>query len=200
MNRFFKNRKFRLLLASISLLLLVDMIQETYAKYISSAEANSAFTIANWSFLVNEQDVITNSDFSNTIIPVIDANNNIKTGYIAPTSTGYFDITIDSSNVGVAFDEEISLLSGTNNTVSDIIFTGYKINDGDLVELSNNTNPTITINHNLNEIETINTYRFYIKWHDGENENMNNAADTQAATNGTASVKTNIRFIQRASN
>ena len=199
MNRIIKNRKFRLLLACISLLLLVDMIQDSYAKYVSSAEAESNLTIASWAFLVNQQDVISNSNFSNTIVPVLNQNNNIKTGTIAPTSTGYIDVTIDSSDVEVAFSEQISLSTGNNNTVDDLIFTGYKLNNGQTIAFQNNTNPSITVNHNLNEIETVNTYRFYIEWDDGLNSTMDNADDVAASTSGIASIAVNINFTQIAS-
>ncbi len=196
MNKIINSKRIKLLLACISLLLLVDQIQDTYAKYISSADANSNFTIAKWAFTVNNQDVIANNNFSNTIVPVFDENPNIKSGVIAPTSTGYFDITIDSSNVGVSFDEEISIMPSENNTVSDLVFVGYKKNDGELIAL-NNTN-TITTSHLLNEEITSNTYRFFIKWNDDATENMDNAADTNAATNGIAAIKINLHFIQRA--
>lgn len=199
MYKYLKNRKFRLLLACLSLLLLINMMQESYAKYVSSAEATSNFTIARWSFMVNQQDVLNNSDFSATIIPTFDANQNIASGVVAPTSTGYFDVTIDSTNVGVTYDEEISLSGGTNNTVTDLIFTGYKLNNGNTVTFQNTTNPTMTITHPLSEQNRVNTYRFFIEWRDGANENMNNSADTQAAKNGHAAVKVNLRFIQKAS-
>jgi len=199
MNKIFKNRKFRLLLACISLLLLVDMIQDSYAKYISSTDAESNLTIASWSFLVNNQDVINNSNFSNTITPVLDQNNNIMSGKIAPTSTGYIDVTIDSSNVEVAFNEQISLSTGASNTVDDLIFTGYKLNNGQTIAFTNNTNPTITVNHNINEQLTVNTYRFFIEWNDGPNSTMDNSDDVDAATSGVANIEVNINFIQRAS-
>ena len=198
MDKILKNRKFRLFLACISLLLLIDMIQDSYAKYISSAEANGNFTIARWAFMVNNQDVLNNSNFSNTIVPVFDSNPNIASNVIAPTSTGYFDVTIDSSNVGVSYDEEITLTTGTNNTVSDIIFTGYKLNNNEIVNFTNTTSPTLTTSHMLSETNKVNTYRFFIKWHDGENENMNNTADAEASKNGNASIKINLRFIQKA--
>ena len=132
MNKILKNRKFRLLLACISLLLLVDMIQDSYAKYVTSAEGETNFTIASWIFLVNQQDVISNSDFSNTITPVLNSNNNIKAGTIAPTSTGYFEVTIDSSDVDVAFNEVITLSQGSDNTITDLLFTGYTLNGGQM--------------------------------------------------------------------
>ena len=175
------------------------MMQDSFAKYVSTAEANGNFTIARWAFMVNQQDVLNNSDFSTTIIPTFDADQNIATGVIAPTSTGYFDVTIDSTNVGVAYDEEISLSNGTNSTVTDLIFTGYKLNNGNTISFQNSTNPSFTISHSLNEQNRVNTYRFFIEWRDGQGENMNNSADTQASKNGSAAVKINLRFIQRAS-
>ena len=199
MNKIIKNRKFRLLLACISLLLLVDMIQDSYAKYVSSAEANGNLTIARWAFMVNNQDVLNNSDFSATIVPVFDTNQHIASGVIAPTSTGYFDVTIDSSNVGVSYDEQITLTTGTGNTVTDLIFTGYKLNNNNVVSLTNTTNPTFTTSHLLSETNKVNTYRFFIEWKDGNNETMNNSADTQASASGNATVKINLRFIQKAS-
>ncbi len=192
-----KNRKFRFLLACLSLFFLLNMIQDTYAKYISSAEANSNFSIAKWSFLINNQDVLSNNDFSNIIVPVFDENIHIKSGVISPTSTGYFDVTINSSNVDVSFDEEITLTNGSDNTVTDLIFTGYKLNDNEIVNLDSNS-PTITTTHLLNEEKKVNTYRFFIKWLDGTGENMNNENDTNASLNGNASIKINVRFIQKA--
>lgn len=196
MVKLFNNRKFRLLLAFISLLVLVDLVQDTYAKYVSSADANGNLTIARWAFTVNNQDVIANNDFSNTIVPVFDENSNISSNVIAPTSTGHFDITINSTNVDVSFNEVITLSKSNNNTVSDLVFTGYSINNGDIIEFEDET--VITNTHLLGEQNTINTYRFYIEWKDGDNEEMDNSDDTEATINGTAAVNVNINFIQNA--
>ena len=198
MNKFFNSRKFRLLLACISLLVLVDLVQDTYAKYVSSADANKGFAIARWAFTVNNQDIIANNNFSNVVVPVFDQNANIDSNVIAPTSTGYFDITVDSSNVDVAFNEVIALSLADTNTVTDLVFTGYKINNGTLTNFANNST-SITTTHALDEQTTVNTYRIYIEWIDGENENMNNASDTQASVNGVAAINVNINFIQNAS-
>ena len=193
---FIKSRKFRILLACVSLLLLVDMVQDTYAKYVSSASANSEFTIAKWSFLVNQQDVLSNSDFSNTIVPVFAGTNHIKSGVIAPTSTGYFEVTIDSSDVDVSFNEVITLSQNSDNTVTDLVFTGYTLNNGQMQTLTSNS---VTTSHALGDLNTTNTYRFYVEWADGTGETMNNAADTAATVDGVASVDINVQFIQNPS-
>lgn len=199
MEKILHNRKFKLLIACLSLILLLDIMQDTYAKYISSADATSNFSIARWSFLVNDQDVLSNSDFSTTIIPTFDASSHIASGVIAPTSTGHFEVEIDSSNVGVSFDEIITLSHGEDNTVGDIVFTGYKKNNDPVVSLTNNTN-TITTTHLLGQATTVDTYIFYIQWNDDPStQTMDNASDTAAAASGTAAVNVNIQFIQRAS-
>ena len=200
MLKILQKRLFRMILACISLLLLINMMQETYAKYISSADANSNFTIASWSFLVNTQDVLSNSDFSNTIIPTFDADPNIRSGVIAPTSTGHFQLVIDSSNVGVSFDEVITIAKSNTNTVTDLVFTGYKKNNDPVVTLNNQDSIVLNNTHTLGTTPTSNTYIFYFIWNDSiATQTMNNAADTEAANSGTASIDVNLSFTQRAS-
>lgn len=197
MSSFFRSRKTRLMLALISLLLLVNLMQESYAKYISSASANGGFTIARWAFVVNTQDVLANSNFSSTIVPSFDTNANIKADVIAPTSTGYFDIEIDSSDVDVAYTTTITLGQADDNTVTDLRFTGYKINTGSIQPI-NDTSATIQIAHQLNEVNTTNTYRFYIEWYDGQGEDMDNSDDAVASDEGVAKVAVNLQFLQTA--
>ena len=192
----FKTKKFKLLLAMISLLVLTNSIQESYAKYISSASSTSNFSIAQWTFIVNDQDVLNNEDFSSTIVPTIDSNSHIKDGVIAPTSTGYFDVNIDYSNVDVSFKEEISLTSDETTTLTDLVITGYSVNGGSTINLEDGE--TISVTHNLGEETTSDNYRFFVKWVDGEGETMDNDADTEASVDGIAKVKVNLNFIQLA--
>ena len=197
MNALTSNRKLRMLLAAISLFLLIDLIQDTYAKYISSTNASGDFSIAKWSFLVNEQDILNSQSASNIIVPVIDSNENIKDDVIAPTSTGYFEITIDSSEVEVAFDQTITVAKDATNTVGDIIFTGYKKNNGNIISINTPNSFNFSETHQLDDPNSENTYTFYIQWKDGEGETMNNAADTQASQNGIARISVNLNFVQR---
>lgn len=192
------NRKFRFIIAFALLCLLLEMVQTSYAKYVSSASATGRFTIAEWTFKVNNIDVVSGSNFSNTLVPTYDTNANISTGVIAPTSTGYFDLVIDSSRVDVSYNQTITVSKGDDNTITDLKITGYKINNSETIVFTGNTN-TITTTHNLSDPNTTNTYRIYIEWFDGTGETMNNAADTEAASNGVASVKVDLNFTQKAS-
>lgn len=191
------NRKIRFIIAFALLCLLLEMIQSTYAKYVSSASATGKFTIAEWTFKVNNIDVVSGSNFSNIIVPTYDTNSNISTGVIAPTSTGYFDLVIDSSRVDVSYNQTITVSVGDDNTITDLKITGYKINNSETI-LFSGTNNTITTTHNLSDTNTTNTYRIFIEWFDGTGETMNNAADTAAASDGVASVKVNLNFTQKA--
>ena len=190
-----KLKKVYLLLALASLLLLVSVIQNTYAKYISNATANSNFTIASWNFKVNNQDINANSNFSNVIVPVFENNPNIKDNVIAPTSEGYFDINIDHSNVDVSFTEKINLNFSGTNTVSDLKITGYAINDGSIIEFNGNEISTDCL---LSDNVKINKYRFYVTWIDDDGQTMQNKDDTEAAKNGNASISVSLSFIQKA--
>ena len=190
-----KLKKVYLLLALASLLLLVSVIQNTYAKYISKATANSNFTIASWNFKVNNQDINANSNFSNVIVPVFENNPNIKDNVIAPTSEGYFDINIDHSNVDVSFTEKINLNFSGTNTVSDLKITGYAINDGSIIEFNGNEISTDCL---LSDNVKINKYRFYVTWIYDDGQTMQNKDDTEAAKNGNASISVSLSFIQKA--
>ena len=194
------NRKLRILLAAISLFLLIDLIQDTYAKYITSTDASGDFSIAKWSFVVNTQDILNSQSVSNLILPEIDHDANIKDDVIAPTSTGSFEISIDYSDVEVSFDQQITVAKAAANTVGDIIFTGYKIGNGSIIPIETPNSFTLNETHLLSEVNRSNTYTFYIEWKEGTGETMNNAADTQASNNGVARINVNLRFIQRASN
>lgn len=195
MDNILRSKKVKILLAFTSLLLLVNSIQDSYAKYVSSASANGNFTIAEWTFKVNDQDILNESDFSSTIVPVIDANPNIKEGVIAPTSKGYFDVIVDHSRVGVTYKQDITLSYG-EDSITDMVFTGYTLNGGEVTDIGE-TN-TVSVIHNLSDESTIDVYRFYVEWIDGTGETMDNQEDTEASANGTTSVKINLHFIQQA--
>ncbi len=198
MKFFFKNRKVRLMLACLSLFLLLDMVQSTYAKYVSSASATGNFTIAKWSFLINDQDVLSDSDFSNTIVPVFQGTQHIRSGVISPTSIGYFDIEIDATDVDVSFDETITLSTNEDNTITDLVFDSYSLNNGTAITLTGSS-PTITTERLLSDTNRINTYRFYVRWKDGTGETMDNSDDTEAAVDGVASIDVNVNLIQKTS-
>lgn len=194
----FNNRKVRIALALIALVLCISQIQQTYAKYIDTKEGDTNFTVAKWKILVNNQDITEATTMSSLINPIYLENENIKEGVIAPTSEGYFDLEINSSNTDVSFEYIISITSSENNNVTDLKITGYSLNNSAIIPIDENTN-SITNTINYTDPIKVNTLRVYFKWIDGEGETMDNSKDTEASINNQdAKLKVNMSFIQKA--
>lgn len=191
-------KRLRVFIALIALLYLLTTIQDTYAKYASSANANTNFSIARWNVVINNQDIKFNSNFSNTITPTLEENSNIKSNVIAPTSKGYFDIIINGSNTDVTYQYTLTLSLPESNTVNDLKITKYTIGDDptehEFGELPNSIIQTV----NLDAENKITQYRFYLEWYEGENENLNNAGDTLQTQNGRALFNVDVNVIQVA--
>ena len=186
------NRKITFLLALLALFYCVSLIQSTYAKYLSTADADTNITIARWNILVNNQDISQNSNFSEVLEPTFTGNENIKDGVIAPTATGYFDITLDGSTTDVSFSYDISFSEADDNTVTDLKITKYEI-DGH----SYTYNGPISGNILLNDQNRALTVRVYVEWVDQtDDETMTNVDDTTAANGGVAKFKVNVNVIE----
>jgi len=186
-------RKLAIFAALIAMFYCVSLIQSTYAKYVTSATGTANMTFARWNILVNSQDVTNNSNFSTTIQPNFTGTANIRTGVIAPTSQGTFDIVLNMSQVDVSLDYTVSASVSNNNTVTDLKIQSYTIDNittdytGSFTNrlLLSNTNRTVTITFNVEWVEDA---------QDGAV--MNNAADTAAANNGVAAIDVSVNFVQ----
>jgi hypothetical protein len=190
-------RRIVLLFAIISLLISLSVINETYAKYANSVSGQTNINVARWHILVNNQDIKNNSSTSQILTPTFTGTEHIAENVIAPTSEGYIDIIIDSSNVDVSFSYSITPNVSENSAVSDFLVTGYTLNNGELTELNNNE----SISNNIYKTDNIATtsIRLFVKWNDDENASMNNEADTNASlTDGQAKMKVTINFTQIA--
>ena len=185
----------RFLLAFAALFILISLIQESYAKYLTNVDANTNITIARWSILINNHNVMNDSNFTNAIQPIFPGNNYIAENIIAPTAEGYFDLVIDFSRVDVAFNKTISIAHAPDNTISDMIITGYSLN-GETIIPVNSSNLQFTNNILLNTPLRVNSYRIFVKWLDGPGETMDNEADTEATRNGRARFRVDASFVQ----
>ena len=80
-----KNKKFiksMLLIIIISLLFII--IRTTYSKYVSSQDDSAKLGISKWNLLINDQNIINNSNFTETLEIVLDENENIAQNVIVP--------------------------------------------------------------------------------------------------------------------
>lgn len=199
---------FMLLLMSCSLCLC--FMSSTYSRYVAGTTGNIDILFAKWQILINTQDITDQNTSNISITPTIEPNENVKENTVAPTSKGYFDIDIDPTNVDVSFRYTINL-EIDNEDIPDLMITKYTIlpndyQEGDTIEYTTLQENTIT-NEIIydNQTENFNfdpfTIRIYFEWYEGEDELMDDEADTQigeASSNDELSftINANISFEQ----
>ena len=187
-------RKIVFFVALMSLFYLITLMQDTYAKYVSSADASAEFTIARWNILINNQDILQNSNFSETIEPEFNGTTYIKEGVIAPTAEGTFEITLDGTDTDVSYEYTITANNSVNSTVSDLELVKYVI-DG--VNYTYDPSTGITDTVQFDDPDKTVTITFFVKWNDNPStQTMNNAADTNATIDGVAAFDINVNVIQ----
>lgn len=173
------------ILALIFLVLAIISIRSTYARYITSLKATSSVEMGSWLILVNNQNIIEDSDLSTKIIPVFNENSQyIAEGKIAPTSTGTVEITVDYSEVTVPFEYEISFSSDSLASLDDFKLIDYSIDDGEAITVEASTK-TISSTVNPEETDRTKTFTLNFAWFDGEGESFDDIEDTTFSRNHT---------------
>lgn len=185
-------RKIIFFLALMSLFYCVSIMQGTYAKYITAASAEADITIARWNILVNDQDILQNSNFTSTITPDFDGTSNIREGVLAPTATGSFEVNINGDQTDVSFEYTLDVELSEDNTVDDLEITGYSINGGSTQSFYGSINDIILLNDYIKSANIT----FYVRWNDTQTQTMDNEEDTTAARNGVAAFDVSLNVVQ----
>ena len=198
-------KKLLFCISCLFLIISLSVIKNTYAKYITSADGDANINIARWKIIVNNQYIEQNKELSNVITPVFDGNDNIASNVIAPTAEGYFDILIDASNTDVSLKYEITTSDNADSAVSDLIISGYSIDDSERQQIVSDDGQIKIENEILyNSTDKDIKLRVFLKWNDDETNGatMDNQADTNATKPDTnlAKVNVNLKFIQIPSN
>ena len=189
-------KKYVIILLFISLCLCLFFIQDSFAKYLTSASETANMNIARWKIIVNNKDIRDNSSSSAIISPVFLGNDNVAGDIIAPGSEGYFDLIIDANAADVSFKYKIDITTDENSSVKDIIAVKYKINNGEEI-LFTGGNQTIEKSVLHSDNTNVINIRVYIKWNDGDGSEMDNIADTAATQNKVGAIlKVNMNFTQ----
>lgn len=189
-------KKYVIILLFISLCLCLFFIQDSFAKYLTSASETANMNIARWKIIVNNKDIRDNSSSSAIISPVFLGNDNVASDIIAPGSEGYFDLIIDANAADVSFKYKIDITTDENSAVKDIIAVKYKINNGEEI-LFTGGNQTIEKSVLHSDNTNVINIRVYIKWNDGDGSEMDNSADTAATQNEVGAIlKVNMNFTQ----
>ena len=181
-----------IIIVTISLLYLS---RTSYAKYRKQVQANTAATIASWNIKVNNETINNKAVLTTFITPTFDSNQYVKSGVLAPGSTGYFDVVIDALLVDVDFTYVISGSVHQDTPLTDLVITQYEI-DG--VTYSYNDIDKIT--GEIQKNTAGNSIRIYFQWNDSTGQTMNNQQDTAYATdedNQQTKIKLTLRFAQK---
>ncbi len=172
------------------------LFQTSYAKYRKQVTGELNADIASWIITVNNEDITESRTLENEITPVFDTNQYVKANTIAPGSTGYFDIIIETVNVDVDYNVEI-VDSKEETDLQDLVLKQYELNDsGTRVNITNHTySQDFTKNTERTKI------RFYFVWDDDPTtETMNNQADTSyQLDNDATKINLTIKFKQKNS-
>jgi hypothetical protein len=200
-------KRLRLLIVFASLSVTLGFMSNTYSRYVADTTSDIKIGFAKWQIVVNENDISDNTVSTINITPTMDTNDNIDKNTIAPSSSGYFDIVIDPTNVDVSFDYSISI-NLLNQNMPDLIISEYAFlsntyKDGDDITRIPLENSTITDTFNIGvDASEPFTIRVFFKWFEGENENMDDEADTligiDAGLNNTElQIQASIHFEQK---
>ena len=194
-----KNDKIFLIafLAIVSFSLLY-LFQASYAKYRKQVTGEMNATIASWNIQVNNETINNKTTLTNTITPTLIADPYIKQGVIAPGSTGYFELTINGTNVDVDFSYEIECSPDEQTPLYDLVFTRYTLNG-----VNQTFQQDGVISGDLLKNSGTQTLVIYFEWNDNPNTNtMDNQDDTEYAidsSNTNTKIKVDIHFTQKRS-
>ena len=164
----------------LSLIITICLITTTYAKYTENINPNLHVTLNQWFIKVNEQDIMGEESFENILaMQLNNDNDNINENVLVPASTGYMEYIINYENVGVNFDINIEI-QGIENIIQDIEVYGYSIDDGEIIETSNediifeNSGGKAIFQEKISLLDgkTNQKIKLYLKWNDKEENNI----------------------------
>lgn len=192
----FEKKYLMFVLTLMSIFITMCMVNETYAKYVSTANATTRSSIARWRILVNNDDITLGSTSTSLITPVFPGTSDIASGVIAPNAEGYFDLVLDGSNTDVSFTYTITIAPNSSSPVTELVATKYAINGATPVDFTGSGTPTLTGTVRLSDQSRVKNIRVYIKWDDSLNL-MTNAEDTNTTTgNQKGMLDVTVNVIQ----
>lgn len=173
------NKKLLFFVVAIFFLVLaIITIRTTYARYVTSLATKSTVELGSWFILVNNQNILDNSNVSDWVFPSFNENTEyIAEGLIAPASTGSVQITLDYSKVTVPFRYDISFTTDTNTFLEDFELISYSVNGGETIEVTDE-NPLVSDTISPDDTTRTRTLKLNFEWIDDENNSFDDIADT----------------------
>ena len=157
-----------LILSFISLIILGTYITSTYALFESNMSGDAVSSIGKWNIKLN--DILISTITENTISIddfVYEENDNVKNGYIAPGSSGYFDLIFDTTGTEVAVKYNITIdLDKIEN--ENIILSVVSVSGAEVVDDGSGVySGVLSLDEITNESQIV--LRLTINWNDDIN-------------------------------
>lgn len=176
------------------LIVTIFVIANSYAKYIAEASGTTERKAGAWVIKVNDTDISSSSSETEFKIDKLTYKKNdyVEEGKIAPSSVGYFDVTIDPSGTSTAvrFDvtidtTELGISDAINFTDAKLVVDGVE-SDKTLTRTAEKTYSGII---SLDDVQkgVLTTARFYIKWND-EETTLGDKSDSQIGSTKDVSL------------
>lgn len=106
----------RYVLVFLIIVFLILILRLTYSRYITKFDYPLKGHINAWNIKVNDQDILENKDFSETLNITYTESEYIDPTVIAPTSEAYFTVEIDSTGTEVDFEYKLSVAEIAENS------------------------------------------------------------------------------------
>jgi hypothetical protein len=140
-------KRIKIILILFTLSVTLSFMSNTYSRYVADTTGNVTMEFANWQILINNEDITNGETSIIELTPHIYKSAHVKENTIAPSSKGYFDITINPENVDVSFEYNLTL-EVLNENMPDILVTKYSIIEKDTkeedIKINNISENTIT--------------------------------------------------------
>lgn len=191
-----------LMLAGIWILITFMVIQTTYAKYVTILPTNANVDISSWNLILNNQNITNEANFSENLNLIFPATQYHSDGALVPGATGYFDLTIDASDVNLNFKYTVTCSIPSTNEIIDLKVVAYAV-DGHSVDLHSDRTEyvddatTPMINY-VQASANSSTFRVYVMWDDEPStSSLNDIEDTYMSLNSRkAQITANVKFEQ----
>ena len=179
----------KILILVVAFFILLSNVNESYARYLSSSSADTSADFKTWKILVNNTDIISNYSTTMNFTPTIISSSKVRSGKLAPGSTGYIDILVDSSSVKTSY--RLTINTTVTGSVNNFKIIGYS----KLTSNNSTTTPDVSFadgpdtysNSKTTSIDNIlptsgnfsNYYiRIFFKWINNYNNTSTDSSDT----------------------
>ncbi len=191
-----------LMLAGIWILITFMVIQTTYAKYVTILPAEANVSISSWNLILNNQNITNESNFSENLNLIFPATQYHSADAMVPGATGYFDLTVDASDVNLSFKYTVTCTIPSTNEIIDLKVVAFAV-DGHSVDLHSDRTAFVddTTTPMVNYVQASansSTLRVYVMWDDeAATSSLNDVEDTYMSLNSRkAKITANVKFEQ----